>query len=422
MPNASSHPAPRTLQPYAPTRPTTPDAQIEPKPPRPRRIALAHDWLVGLRGGEIVLDAIARAIHDHPRLTAGPLLTLFDTRPGLTPAIDALHTHPSPLSRLPHAARRWLLPAYPAGAASLSRTLARLHRDEPIDLLVSSSSVAAKAVTPPPGVPHLCYCHTPARYLWDQAPHYARHPVRALGLRALAPALRRWDARSAAGITTLLANSRFTADRIRRAWGLEAVVLHPPVDTDYFTPDQDAQRTDAWLSVSALEPYKRVDLAISAALASGRRLLVVGTGSQERALRAHTRAVARALHRAGHARDLHTLVTFLGRVPREELRRLYRTAALLLFPHAEDFGIAAAEAQACACPVLTLRRSGAAEIIEHNASGLLIDDATPDAIAHAARDMPAVTPKACRDRAERFGHDRFRERLTRHIHDALPDF
>jgi len=415
VPNASSNPASPHAQPYAPPPHARPASQIEPKPAPALRVALAHDWLIGLRGGEHVLDAIARTLHDHPALTPAPLLTLFDARPGLTPAIDALETHASPLNRLPHRSRRWLLPAYPAGVHALTRRLARLHDSEPIDLLLSSSSVAAKAIAPPPGVPHLCYCHTPARYLWDQHEHYARHPASALGLALFAPALRRWDARTAAGITTVLANSAFTARRIERVWHRTPDVLHPPVDTDFFHPDPETPRADAWLSVSALEPYKRVDLAISAAIASGRRLHVVGTGSQERALRAHTRATARAHHRAGHASDLHTLITFHGRVSREELRRLYRSSALLLFPQVEDFGIAAGEAQACGCPVLSLRDSGAAEIIEDGLTGILIDHATTDAIARAARDRPTFDPDACRARAMRFSHRRFRERLTQHI-------
>lgn len=412
-PASSKRPQARTPEPY-PARArdngqathTPPASILEPKPRPAARIALAHDWLVGLRGGEVVLDAIARTIHRTPGLRAERLYTLFADRDPLTPTLGAIPTSVSGLGRSPRSARRWLLPCYPLAAAHLSRRLARDHGREPFDLLLSSSSVAAKAVRPPLGVPHLCYCHTPARYLWDQQPEYrSGHPLRAAGLALSGPSLRAWDRRSTAGVTHLLANSRFTADRIARCWERDATVVHPPIDTDFFTPDPAQPRQEFWLIVSALEPYKRVELAIDAARSSGHPLRIVGTGSQLATLRA----------RAADA----PAITFEGRVSPERLRTLYRTARCLLFPQVEDFGIAAAEAQACGCPVVTRRRSGAAEIVLEDTTGVFMDEASADAIVRAVAALPEGCHERCRTNAERFGELRFMQEMGRQIREQL---
>lgn len=370
-------------------------------PTRRPRIALAHDWLVGMRGGERVLEAIARALSPDHDITA--VYALFDDRRPLSPILDPLPRRTALLGRLPGAtrARRWLLPLYPAAVSRLSRAIARDHARQPIDLLISTSSAAIKSVHAPGGVPHLCYCHTPARYLWSQADEYSGG-LRGLGLRLFGPALRAWDRRTASRAAVMLANSSHTRREILRCFGRESAVLHPPVRTEYFTPAPDDPASPAapdlprpfWLAVGALEPYKRFDLAIDAAAAAGRRLIIVGDGTER----------ARLQRAAGPG------ATLLGRVGDDRLRDLFRAAELLLFPQVEDFGIVAAEAQACGCPVLARGAGGALDTVLDGATGALFDEPSVRSILAAAPRVPARSPAttaACRASAARFSEAAF---------------
>jgi glycosyltransferase involved in cell wall biosynthesis len=380
-----------------------------PHAPRVVRVALAHDWLTGLRGGERVLDALIRACHtpadDGFTLVPVAIYTMFADGRALTPAIDALPRVVSPLGRLPgaHALRRWLLPLYPLAVASLSRTLAHAHAREPIDLLVSTSSAAIKAIraphhaparTPhhaPHRVPHICYVHAPARYIWSRTDDYATASplglIRGLALRAARAPLRRWDRATAStshGPDVLLANSEHTRAQILACWARPSIVLHPPVDTDAFTPaprDPRGARAAWWLAAGALEPYKRVDVAIRAAILAGAHLKIIGDGTQRPILEALARDLL-----AQHARDAspHTTrrdqrtptIEFLGRVPHEQLLSHLRQARVLVFPQVEDFGIIAAEALACGTPVAARDAGGARDIVADGVTGALFPDAT----------------------------------------------
>lgn len=364
------------------------------------RVVLAHDWLVGYRGGEAVLDAIARALGPRCRIVA--LLTMFDDGRPLTPAIDAIPKRTSFLNRLPgkDAMRRWLLPLYPRAVEGLSRTLAAIHAREPIDLLVSTSSAAIKGLKPPPGVLHVCYCHSPARYLWSQADEYAlgrAGMLRSLGLKLFGSNLRAWDRATAAHVHRFIANSTHTARLIKSAYGRDADVLFPPVRTEYFTPPPAGGHVAPrrkWLFVGALEPYKRVDLAIAAARLANVDLTIIGDGS----MRAD---VERA--RAEQSSSSST-IRYLGRVSDAELREAYRSHRVLLFPQVEDFGIVAAEAIACGLPVVARRAGGALDIVQDQHTGWFIDEpATPAGIAEAADLASKIDrPDNFRASAERF--------------------
>jgi glycosyltransferase involved in cell wall biosynthesis len=370
--------------------------------PKPR-IALAHDWLCGYRGGEAVLEHIAALVRERYDPTA--LYVMFDDQRPLASHVDSLTHVPSPLNHIPLAPtrlRRWLLPLYPFAVSQLGAALARDHKRAPIDLLISTSSAAIGGLRPPPGVPHLCYCHAPARYVWTIQDEYA-HSRAALGLRLFGPSFRRWDRRTAANVTTFLANSAYTAAQIRRCYDRDADVVHPPVRTDFFTPPAAPARTDHWLIVSALEPYKRVEVAIVGANRASRPLTVIGDGSQRRALEALAGPTVR----------------FLGRVNGETLREHYRTARLLLFPQIEDFGIVAIEAQACGLPVVARRLGGALETVIEGSTGAFFDDATPDAIVEAASRCPRSADAACRANAERFSERAFHDAMLTHIARAL---
>ena len=363
------------------------------------RIALAHDWLVGKRGGEAVLDRLARLF--------GPadLYTLVDDGVPITEAISACRVVTSPLQRLPGARgrlRRHYLPLMPWAVERL--------RVEPCDLLISTSSAVMKSIIPPGAAPHLCYCHGPARYLWAQPEAYgsrrgtAGARLRLLGLRAVRKSFCRWDRRTASRVTRFLANSRYIADEIRRCFDRDADVVYPPVATDWFTPDPAVEREDWLLVVSALEPYKRIEVAIEAANRTGARLKVVGSGTQRAALQSI----------AGPS------VEMLGWVESPVLRDLYRRARALLYPQIEDFGITAVEAQACGCPVVALEAGGALDSVTDE-TGVFFAEPDVDALCEALRvlDVKRIDPAACRRNAKRFATDVFDREITRHVADLL---
>ncbi|MGD2115016.1 MAG: glycosyltransferase, partial [Acidobacteriota bacterium] len=276
------------------------------------------------------------------------------------------------------------------------------------DLVISTSHCVAKGAIPRPEARHLCYCHTPMRYAWDQEHAYfpgRRGPtarVRGLALSRL----RTWDAASVHRVDRFVANSGFVARRIRRYYGRDAEVLPPPVDTGFFTPPDGAPRGagDYCLVVSALAPYKRVDLALRACARAGIDLVVVGDGPGRRELARQS------------ASDRTPGLRLAGRVSADELRSLYRGALCLLQPGVEDFGIAPVEALACGTPVVALGRGGVLDIVEDGRHGVLCPPSDDDGERIEA--LAAAIDKArgirfnkldLRQRAETFSVDRFHE-------------
>lgn len=385
------------------------------------RIILAHDWLVGMRGGERVLDRLA--------VLFGPtdLYVMVGNGRPHTPAIDACRIHTSWLQQIPGsagAARRWYLPLYPAAVRSL-------HVRGGADLLFSTSSAFIKSIRSPwdndrhRRVPHICYCHTPPRYLWDQRRDYGRlghggrewtggilragadqaRGWRELGLFMSAPFLRRADRASSDGVDLFLANSSHTALRIFAAYGRNAEVIPPPVRTDFFTPDHAICREDFLLVAGALEPYKRVDLAIEAAVQVNRRLVIAGTGSEDERLK-------RLAPGQGQ-------IEFLGRVTDEKLRDLFRRAGMLLFPGVEDFGILPVEAISCGCPVIAYQGGGAADWFDESV-GVWLRTQRTDALAQGIMSLDArrrdLDSAAMHLHAQRFDEKRFDSAVQAVVH------
>ncbi|MDJ0869507.1 MAG: glycosyltransferase [Myxococcota bacterium] len=369
------------------------------------RVALVHDWLTGLRGGERVLDELAALFPD------ADLYTLFHLPGSTTERIDALRVHPSVLDAVPGRARHYrkLLPLFPWAIERL--------RVADCDLVLSVSHAVAKGIRPPPGTPHLCYCLTPMRYVWDQADAYLGRGARRALATPLVRTLRRFDRRTSTPdrVTRFTAISAAVADRIERRYGRRARVVHPPVDTERFRPDGRAP-DDFYLLLAAFVPYKREDVAIDACVRSGRRLVVVGDGPG--------RAVAE--RRAGRG------VEFVGRVSDRELAGLLARCRALLHPQDEDFGLAPLEAQSAGRPVIAFSRGGARETVlpldgpphaAARATGVWLDAQTPDALVRALERFEAAEPhfdaKLIRTHAERFSAARFRVEIQREIQLAL---
>jgi glycosyltransferase involved in cell wall biosynthesis len=347
-----------------------------------RRVVLGHDWLTGMRGGERVLE------HHCEAFPGAPLAVLFGD-PSRVSAV--IRNHPlitSRLQRFPGVMRhyRHLLP--------LMGPAARALRLPPGDLLLTTSHCVAKAFRKTPGMRHLCYCFTPMRYAWLFPREYLG-PVRARLAAPLLAHLRRWDRETSAEVDHFVAISRHVQARIARFYGRESEVVYPPVDTDRYTPAPGVPESGCYdLIVSALAPYKRIDLAVRAyRRLPGRTLKIVGTGTETARLRAL----------AGDN------VEFLGWRGDEEVRELYRHCRLLLFPGEEDFGIVPLEAMACGRPVVAFRRGGATETVAEGVSGLFFDEQTVESLAEAVARAAATAwnPGAIRAHAEGFGVPRF---------------
>jgi glycosyltransferase involved in cell wall biosynthesis len=383
----------------------------------PARIALAHDWLVTVRGGEAVLERIAGYITAEHQ--ASVLLTLFDAGVAIGPATDKFARVAAGKSRLPMAKsfRRWMAPLYPSMVEELGERLESLHDANPIDLLISTSSGLIKNLKAPGRASHLCYCHTPARWLYSQRGEYGKGSggggLRGLGLKIYGDKLRAFDRSGTRFVSRFIANSEHTRLLIENTYSREATVVPPPVRTKFFRPDPAVQREDFWLLVSALEPYKRVDLAIEAAAMARQRLIVAGEGTQKGFLMAHARAMSKK-----HAGGVKGLVEFVGRVSDDQLLSLYRRAGVFLFPQVEDFGITAVEAQACGCPVVARAEGGALDTVIDGQTGVFFEEADAAAIVAAIKTMPS-NPAACRTSAKRFSETLFDQRMAMQIESAL---
>jgi glycosyltransferase involved in cell wall biosynthesis len=348
------------------------------------RVALVHDWLTGMRGGERALEVVCELF------PSADLYTLIHVPGSVSPTIERHAPRTSFLQRLPGASRlyRYYLPLFP-------RAIERFDFAG-YDLVISTSHCVAKSAVTRGATRHLCYCFTPMRYAWDQFEQYfgpARlGTVRSRAARRVLARLSRWDAETAARADRYVAISHYVASRIRRYYNREAVVVYPPVDTAFFHPD-GRPPDRRFLIVSALVPYKRIDVAIQAARQAGVGLTIAGDGPE----RARLEALA--------GPD----VTFLGRRPDAEIRELYRSSLELVLPGEEDFGIAPLEAQACGRPVLALGRGGALETVVPGSTGVLVGEDSPEALAGGMRQVMEADfdPAFIRAHAERFGRARF---------------
>jgi glycosyltransferase involved in cell wall biosynthesis len=354
-------------------------------------IVLAHDYLLVMRGAERTFGAIADL---YPR---APIFTLLYDERGTDGYFAGRSITTSPLQRLGVGQRtfRRLLPLYPLAVGRLELPAS--------DLVLTSSSAFAHGVRIPEGALHVCYCHAPFRYAWYEQPRALEEvapPLRPL-LRVLLQRMRRWDLRASRRVHSYIANSRLTQERIKRFYGRDAPVIHPPVDTARFTTGTPG---DSLLVVSELVAHKRVHVALEAARRAGAPIRVVGSGPDHAALA-----------------EAYPEAEFLGRASDEQLVALYASARAVLVPSMEEFGITAVEAQAAGRPVIAAAAGGALETVLDGQTGSLaaLDDV--DSFAHAIEriDDLAFDPQDAVRNAARFSVATFRERLSEHIAGVL---
>jgi len=371
-------------------------------PPTLRKldVILSHDWLLGTRGAERVLEVLCATFENAPvytllydRSVSGPMVNRHTVRTSLLQRVPGITARRGGRGSV----HRYFLPVFPFAVEQL--------RPPEVDIVISSSHCVAKGIRPKGRSKHLCYCLTPMRYAWlfyDE--YFGTDPVKKMILAPMLAALRRWDKRSSERVDRFVAISTCVRNRIRRFYERDADVVFPPVDTDRMTPGgNNAGSYD--LIVSGLSPLKRIDLAVSAYNRTGMRLKIIGAGT----LTEYLRGMAKSN------------IEFLGAVSDDEVLEAYRGCRMLLFPGVDDFGLVPVEAQACGKPVVAFAQGGALDTVEEGVTGVFFQKQNVASLGEAIERCAATSwdRDAIRARAERFGIDRFRRELAASIEKCM---
>ena len=360
------------------------------------KVALVHDWLTGMRGGEKALEAVCEL---YPN---AELYTLLHKRNSVSSIIENRQIHRSFIQYLPFTKTlyRHYLPLFPCAIEQFDL--------DNHSLIISTSHCVAKSIVKTGRAFHVCYCFTPMRYAREQFDDYfgAERVGRVVSslMSPVLNSLARWDTATSGRVDLYIAISQHVARRIQRYYNRSAKVVYPPVDTNFYKPGNMTPE-DSFVIVSALVPYKRIDLAIRACKISGLKLRIVGEGPD--------------LNRLRLLADSN--IEFLGPLTNDAVRNLYRGSKAMLLPGEEEFGIASVEAQASGCPVIALKRGGACETIVDGETGILVDQSTPEAFANALRSAQgrSFNQSIIRRNAERFSTARFRTQFKTAIDEAL---
>ena len=356
------------------------------------KAVLSHDWLTGMRGGERVLELLCEGFPD------APVYSLLHNPGTVSKTISRHRIETSCLQKVPgiFLKYRWFLPFFPWAVGRMKTPGA--------DVLISTSHCIAKGVKPAPGTRHLCYCFTPMRYAWifyDE--YFGKNPFKKALFKPVLNGLRQWDMKASERVDRFVAISEHVRSRIQACYGRDADVVYPPVNTDFYTPAGEPEDFD--LIVSALVPYKRIDLAVMAYNQTGKKLKIVGIGTDGAELR----------------RAAGPNIEFLGWQDDAAVRDLYRRCRCLVFPGEEDFGIVPLEAQACGRPVVAYARGGALETVVDGVSGVFFKNQTADDLISALEKCHQTTwnSSAIRAHAEKFSRQHFIDGFAESIRTTL---
>ena len=357
------------------------------------KVAIVHYWLVGMRGGEKVLECLCELYPD------ADIFTLVADREKLSPTILKHRITTSFLQNI--GGKRLyqkMLPLMPQALEAFDLS--------GYDLILSSEAGPAKGIIPPPDSVHICYCHSPMRYIWDLYPQYYRKAgwLARMAMRLTSSWLRAWDVTTSARVDHFIANSAFVAKRIEKFYRRDATVIHPPVDVSRFDPSGAAE--NYYLCAGQITPYKRIDIAIEACSRLNKRLVIIGSGATKEMKR-----------KAGPT------VTFLDKVDDRTMALHFRNCRALLFPGVEDFGIVPLEVMASGRPVVAYRRGGAVETVAEGRTGVFFDDQTAEslmgAINHFEACLDQFDPAVIRSHAQDWNRDVFKDRVKSFIATSL---
>ena len=381
-----------------------------------KKIAIIHDWLTGMRGGEKVLEIFCELFPE------ADIFTLIHIPGSVSKIIEDRKIQTSFLQKIPLARKRYrsFLPLFPLAIEGFDL--------RGYDVVVSSSHCVAKGVLTSPATIHICYCHTPMRYVWEHYNTYFGDGKKGLVSRFLMPPiahyLRMWDVTSSNRVDHFVANSYNVANRIKKYYKRSAEVIHPPVDCSLYTPTNTHREGDYYLIVSAFAPYKRIDIAVNAFEKLGLPLVIIGGGQEEEIIRKMAKKHVKCI----------------GWQSSETLREYYRGCRALIFPGEEDFGIVPLEAQACGKPVIAFAKGGVLETVRgiypysestpgikqkqpETPTGVFFTEQTTESLIEAVRffehNKNIFDPLSIRKHAEGFDKLIFKEKFKKYIDSII---
>jgi glycosyltransferase involved in cell wall biosynthesis len=360
------------------------------------KVAIVHYWLVSMRGGEKMLEALLELFPE------ADIYTHVYNPKQLSPVITSHKVYTSYIQRLPFAKKLYqkYMPLMPNALKEFDL--------QDYDLVISSESGPAKGVIPNPDAYHLCYCHSPMRYLWDMYHEYFHKSgfITRFFMKRMIPGLRLWDVASSNLVDRFITNSGYVAKRIQRYYNRTAEVVYGPADIERFL-GVERRPADYYLFFGQLVGYKRADIAIEACVTSGRKLIVAGAGVDKKEVRKWQKS---------------GLVTFTGRVSDEQVNELYSGARALLFPGIEDLGLVPIEANAAGCPVIAYRKGGALDTVKENVTGIFFDEQTPASLIKALDKFESMENEfSGRERyteqVQQFSREAFKKRILRIVQE-----
>lgn len=356
------------------------------------KVAIIHYWLVNMRGGEKVIEALLELFPE------ADIFTHVYNPKAISPLINSKRVFTSRINRLPFAKKLYqlYLPLMPAALNDFNLGQ--------YDLVISSEAGPAKGVIPNPSAFHLCYCHSPMRYIWDMYHEYQKraNPLVRFFMKRFTPSLRIWDVTSSNLVDRFITNSEFVAKRIQRIYNRKADVVYGPAPIEKYI-NNERNPLDFYLFFGQLTDYKRADIAVEACVKSGRKLVIAGAGAKKGDIKKWKKT---------------SLISYIGKVSDEKAAELFSQAKALIFPGIEDLGLVPIEANAAGCPVIAYREGGAVETVKENVTGLFFDEQTPESLIQALDKFESselgtgkIDRAAFISAAEQFSREAFKQRI-----------